>query len=263
MYAKVFRSIWSSSLVKQREGKWVFIALLTMADGDGVVEDRPEVIAAKICEPLEFVLEGIRQLESPDEFSKSTGEEGRRIVRLRENQDWGWRIVNYLQYRAMRDENARREQTREATRRWREKNRVSQGEPEVSQGKPRRAQEEEEEEEEVSSTSPSETPKITSQPDTSGARQAHSSIKIPLNDGRWYSPSKDLMTRMSEIYPAVDVEAEYRKMAGWCEANRARRKTARGIERFCNAWLSRAQDNGHGNGRSDDRPDPTGGGYGE
>lgn len=44
------------------------------------------------------------------------------------------------------------------------------------------------------------------------------------------------------LYPAVDVPQALRSMRGWLLANRTRRKTARGIERFVVAWLSREQD---------------------
>jgi hypothetical protein len=46
------------------------------------------------------------------------------------------------------------------------------------------------------------------------------------------------------IYPAVDVEQETRNMLGWLRSNPAKRKTKAGIDRFINAWLSKAQDSG-------------------
>ncbi|EGQ9962447.1 TPA: helix-turn-helix domain-containing protein [Vibrio cholerae] len=47
-----------------------------------------------------------------------------------------------------------------------------------------------------------------------------------------------------ELYPAVDVAQQIRNMIGWCKANPTRQKTAQGIKRFINAWLSKEQDRG-------------------
>ena len=43
-------------------------------------------------------------------------------------------------------------------------------------------------------------------------------------------------------YPAVDVPAELKRAAAWVESNPAHRKSERGMPRFLNAWMSRAQD---------------------
>jgi hypothetical protein len=50
--------------------------------------------------------------------------------------------------------------------------------------------------------------------------------------------------RLGELYPAVDVPAECRKALAWIEANPTKRKTARGMKRFLNGWMSRCQDRG-------------------
>lgn len=42
-------------------------------------------------------------------------------------------------------------------------------------------------------------------------------------------------------YPGVDVGAELKKARSWCLANGTQRKTARGIPRFLNSWMERAQ----------------------
>lgn len=73
-------------------------------------------------------------------------------------------------------------------------------------------------------------------------------ITLPLNDGSEWPVGADLARQWRELYPAVDVEQALRSMRGWLLANRARRKTARGIERFAAAWLAREQDRGGGGG---------------
>mgnify|MGYP003442322987 FL=1 len=54
-----------------------------------------------------------------------------------EHRDWGWRVVNYAKYRAIRDEDDRREQNRLAQESWRNKNKPPSAA--VSQGKPQSA----------------------------------------------------------------------------------------------------------------------------
>ena len=67
---------------------------------------------------------------------------------------------------------------------------------------------------------------------------------LPLNDGSSYEVTQREIDEYSELYPAVDVKQEIRGMIGWIKANPTRRKTSRGIKRFMNSWLSRAQDQG-------------------
>lgn len=69
-------------------------------------------------------------------------------------------------------------------------------------------------------------------------------ITLPLNDNTDYGITQDDVDHWKELYPAVDVMTELRKMKGWCEGNPAKRKTRRGIVRFVNAWLAKEQDRG-------------------
>lgn len=50
--------------------------------------------------------------------------------------------------------------------------------------------------------------------------------------------------RWRTVYPDLDVVGECGKARIWCEANRAKRKTAAGMEAFLVNWLSRAQNSG-------------------
>lgn len=68
--------------------------------------------------------------------------------------------------------------------------------------------------------------------------------RLPLNDGTFHNVLESDANQWAELYPAVDVEQELRAMIGWCNANKTKRKTARGINRFINSWLSREQDKG-------------------
>lgn len=67
-------------------------------------------------------------------------------------------------------------------------------------------------------------------------------IELPLNDGSQYAVLPNAVAEWKHLYPAVDVMQELRNMRGWLLANREKRKTRRGIERFINAWLAKRQD---------------------
>ena len=68
--------------------------------------------------------------------------------------------------------------------------------------------------------------------------------ELLLNDGSLYPVYQPDMDKWSELYPAVDVMAELRKMVGWCDANPKKRKTKAGIRSFVNKWLAKEQDRG-------------------
>lgn len=69
-------------------------------------------------------------------------------------------------------------------------------------------------------------------------------ISLPLNDGTFFDVSENDRAKWSQLYPNVDVLQQLRNMAGWCDANPAKRKTRGGIKRFITAWLAREQDKG-------------------
>lgn len=73
-------------------------------------------------------------------------------------------------------------------------------------------------------------------------------ISIILNDKTEYGITEADVMAWKEIYPAVDVMQELRKMKGWSEANPKKRKTKNGIKRFINSWLAGEQDKHHGPG---------------
>lgn len=119
MYAKIFTQIFDSSIAEDYKVRHVFEDLLKLADRDGVLDMTLEAIARRTNVPLEEVRHGVDELCKPDERSRSKEEEGRRLVLLDPERGWGWRIVNYHHYRALRDEEARREYFRQAKRRQR------------------------------------------------------------------------------------------------------------------------------------------------
>lgn len=65
---------------------------------------------------------------------------------------------------------------------------------------------------------------------------------IILNTGAEWRPTVEEYERYKRLYPAVDIMQAFRDMSGWCDANKSKRKTAAGVKRFVNSWLSRDQD---------------------
>jgi hypothetical protein len=69
-------------------------------------------------------------------------------------------------------------------------------------------------------------------------------IEIILNDKSLYPIYQKDIDEWFELYPAVDVIQELRKMKDWCNSNPQKRKTKGGVRRFISGWLSKAQDRG-------------------
>ncbi len=78
---------------------------------------------------------------------------------------------------------------------------------------------------------------------------------IILNNGKEWRPDTTLFAEYVRLYPNVDVKQQFNEMRGWCISNPQKRKTLRGVKRFVNGWLSRAQDRGGvpGYGRGNSR----------
>lgn len=52
----------------------------------------------------------------------------------------------------------------------------------------------------------------------------------------------EYINQLKGVYQAIDVEEELQRMKAWLISNPKNRKTSKGIKRFINSWLSRAQD---------------------
>lgn len=116
MYGKIFRSIYEGSMRGKNTLISVWVYLLVNVDAEGEVDVHPKVIADATGLPFGSVENALRELEGPDKESRSPDENGARIVRLDEHRTWGWRIVNYKAYRAIRDQSERREYFRDQKR---------------------------------------------------------------------------------------------------------------------------------------------------
>lgn len=86
---------------------------IVLASPDGVVDMTPQAIAARTSFPLDLILKGIKILSEPDPYTRTPGEEGRRIVLIDDHRPWGWRIVNHGKYMRLRDMKQKREADRQ------------------------------------------------------------------------------------------------------------------------------------------------------
>ncbi len=75
-------------------------------------------------------------------------------------------------------------------------------------------------------------------------QQVATVLALPLNDKSQYPIQQKDLENWSQLYPAVDVLQELRKMCGWLDSNPRRRKTKRGIGNFITTWLAKEQDRG-------------------
>ena len=121
MYGKLFASMYDGSLAMV--GPWealvTFQQLIVLADREGFVDMTQEAISRRTIIPIEIIRKGIDVLEQPDAQSRDPGNDGRRIERISEHRDWGWKILNYSKYRAIRTADERREYMRDYMRKKR------------------------------------------------------------------------------------------------------------------------------------------------
>jgi len=114
MYGKLFAQMYDGTLGTQ--GPWqalvTFQQFIILADREGIVDMTAEAIARRTTIPLDIIKIGISTLEQPDPHSRTPDEDGRRIVRLSDDREWGWRVINYIHYRNIRSQEERREYMR-------------------------------------------------------------------------------------------------------------------------------------------------------
>lgn len=113
MYAKVFRQIYDSTLAEDWRSLVTFQQLLVLADSDGVVDMTPSAIHRITNIPKDIIDAGIEKLQQPDPVSRSSTEDGKRIIPIDSDRPWGWRIVNYEYYRNLASREDKREKDRQ------------------------------------------------------------------------------------------------------------------------------------------------------
>ena len=63
-------------------------------------------------------------------------------------------------------------------------------------------------------------------------------------DEKDWQPTDEQILSWQHAYPEVDVFAELNVITVWLDSNKPKRKTERGMPRFVNSWLSRANQKG-------------------
>lgn len=99
-YAPLFDSLATGTLC----GRWPDIGLwpivLSLKDRNGVVDVTPDYLSRVTGLSLPDVVACMSRFCEPDPYSRSSAEEGRRLVLLEpERRNWGWRVVNSGLYR--------------------------------------------------------------------------------------------------------------------------------------------------------------------
>lgn len=228
MYAKVFAQIYDGTLCTK--GPWqalvTFQQLLVLADQDGHVDMTAAAISRRTTIPLEIISLGIEELLKDDPESRTPTENGRRILPLCEGRNWGWAIVNYKHYRALKREEERRNYHREYWHKRKDKlntklnnSTKSTEHNTLNQNQPIAEAEAEAKAKEVK-------PFVS-----------HEKIVF---DGTSFKNINGQLEVWKTAYPAIDVTSELNKIAAWVVANPKNVKKQWG--RFINGWLSRAQD---------------------
>ena len=122
MYGKVFDSIYDGTLAGHWQAIVTMQQLIVLSNADGVVDMTPEAIARRTTIPLEIITAGLEFLEKPDPYTRTPGEDGKRIVLLDDHRPWGWRLVNHGKYMRLRNMEQKREADRERIEEKRKRN---------------------------------------------------------------------------------------------------------------------------------------------
>jgi hypothetical protein len=181
--------------------------MLAIADADGIVSASVPGLASVSNVSVESTRTAVKNLLSEDPDSRTKDFEGRRIEEI----DGGWRILNYLKYRRMLND----EERKEYKAKW-----IADKRRQVST--PRR---------------------LKSTLSTHAEAEAEAIKKRGANGSpqRRFNPIGTVDDWLKELqqdktYQGIDVQREYGKMLAWCGVNK-KEATRR---RFVN-WLNRAE----------------------
>jgi len=116
-YTKLWSSLLDSSVWGEPDHvRLCWITMLAMKNEHGYVGASIDGIARRAVVSLEQAEDAIATLEAPDERSRSSEHDGRRIERV----DRGWQVLNHDYFRALNDKEERRRYERERKRRQRD-----------------------------------------------------------------------------------------------------------------------------------------------
>jgi hypothetical protein len=202
----------------------------------------PDAISRRTSIPLKIITAGLEHLSKPDPYSRTPGDDGRRIVLLDDHRPWGWRLVNHAKYRALRDLEHKREADRE---RIAEKRRKTNDVATPSQGVANVAHTDSDAD---TDSNAGKTKPAPSAARVDAAKPALELIedkvveKIPLCNKTEFEVRQSFVAELDRLYPAVDPVQTLREIRGWCIGNPTRTKTKRGVKAFITSWFAREQD---------------------
>lgn len=120
MYGKIFDSIYTGTLYGHWEAIVTFQQMIVLCDADGIVDMTPQGICGRTSIPIEIIQKGIAVLSESDPYTRTPGNDGKRIELIDAHRPWGWRIINHSKYKKLQDYDMVRAQTAERVRKHRE-----------------------------------------------------------------------------------------------------------------------------------------------
>lgn len=118
-YTKLFSRILDSTIWREDDKtRLLWITMLALADQDGVVQCTVPGLADRAKVSLEACEKALERFQSPDKYSWSQEDGGRRIRVV----EGGWFLINHDKYRALLSKEDQREKTRLRVKRHRQKN---------------------------------------------------------------------------------------------------------------------------------------------
>lgn len=128
MFGKHFASLYEGSMIGAGAivfAVWGYVIAKHMPDREygSTVTLNPNLLGPILGESPEDVKEAIEFLCSPDPESTTPTAKGRRLIKIAQ---FEYQVVNGAKYRAIRDEETRKQQNREAQERYRNKKKAEQ-----------------------------------------------------------------------------------------------------------------------------------------
>lgn len=109
MFGKLFASTFTGSMMASGAPVYAVWAYVIANTVKSRVELNPRLLSAVIGEPVDVMIRAIEYLCAPDPNSRSKEADGRRLIKEGEFQ---YLVPNHEHYRAIRDEDGRREYNR-------------------------------------------------------------------------------------------------------------------------------------------------------
>jgi len=118
-YTKLFNSIVTSTIwTEDDKTRIVWITMLALADQNGEVHSSIPGLARLSAVPIADVERALEKFVSPDAYSRTPDNEGRRIAKI----DGGWELLNHAKYRKMASKEDSKAASAERVRRHRARN---------------------------------------------------------------------------------------------------------------------------------------------